>query len=57
MNDGIDEMMDLVQNCDSPDWREDKNTRKANFTVGFSSTIVSQFESGHKRITNRKYFT
>ena len=22
MNEGIDEMMDLVQNCDSPDWRE-----------------------------------
>ena len=22
MNEGIDEMMELVQNCDSPDWRE-----------------------------------
>ena len=22
MNEGIDEMMDLVENCDSPDWRE-----------------------------------
>ena len=22
MKDGIDEMMDLLENCDSPDWRE-----------------------------------
>ena len=22
MNDGINEMMDLVENCESPDWRE-----------------------------------
>ena len=22
MNEGIEEMMDLVENCDSPDWRQ-----------------------------------
>ena len=28
MNDGINEMMDLVANCESPDWRERINIQE-----------------------------